>query len=301
MRILFALMFLVGIGIAGTAVFLAKEQFTDLQTKNADLARRAANIVDSITVVVAKKDLPYGIKITEDDVQEVLFPKNAIPESSFLSIEDLLGGVGAAPRTVLRSMVKDEVIMDSKVTDFGKDAGITSKLEPGMSAFTIKVDAGTGVAGFLKPGAFVDIYWTGRTGNGSRTRRLFSSIELIAIDQNFDEDTTGTRLARTVTAQVTPQVAADLGQAQSSGKLSLSLRGAVPDGVEVSDDESIESTQQTLLGVEVEAEQCFRTVRRGNEVTRTQYACTEQSSTNFPAIIDGQEAELDEEQEIEPQ
>ena len=289
MRVIFALMFIVGIGIAGSAVYLAKEQFTSLQAENAELARRAANIVDSVPVLVAKKDLTYGLTLTKDDVQEVLFPKNAIPESAFLSLEDFFGEPGSEPRTVLRSMVKDEVVLQSKVTEFGKDAGIESKLEPGKRAFTIKVDSQTGVSGFLKPGAFVDIYWSGNVGSQSRTILLFPNVELIAVDQNFDEDTTKPTLAKTVTAQVTPEDVARLGQAQSSGRLSLSLRGATPEGFEVSENLNIEETQQSLLGIEAAVveeaeEECYQTERRGTTVNRIRVACSGQDPSSLPVV-----------------
>lgn len=278
MRLIFALIFVVGIGIAGTAVYLAKEQFTTLQRENAELERRAANIVDSVPVIVAKTDLAYGVPLKRENVQEVLFPKNAIPQSSFNSLDDLFGPPGTEPRTVLRSMVKDEVIMASKVTEFGKDAGITSRLEPGMRAFTIKVDQQSGVSGFLKPGSYVDIYWAGSVNGAQKTLLLFPNVQLIAIDQNFDEDTTRPTLARTVTAQVTPQDAAKMQQAQSTGRLSLSLRGAVEADAGIDTSAPIEETQQTLLGieevVEEEVEKCFQRERRGGELIVTEIPCS---------------------------
>ncbi len=278
MRLIFALIFVVGIGLAGTAVYFFKEHVADLQAQNAELTRLTENIEDSVPVIVAAKDLVYGVPLKREDVREVLFPENAIPQSSFNTVDELFGPPGTEPRTILRSMVADEVIMASKVTEFGKDAGITSRLQPGMRAFTIKVDSQSGVSGFLKPGSYVDVYWAGNVNGKLTTRLMFPNIQLIAIDQNFDEDTTKPTLARTVTAQVSPQDAARLQQAQSSGTLSLSLRGAVAADSGIDPEAEVIETQQTLLGIEevvVEEEQkCFQRERRGVEIVEIEVPCT---------------------------
>lgn len=280
MRLIFALIFVVGIGLAGTAVFFFKQHVTDLEARNAELQRLTDNIEISVPVVVAAKDLAYGVPLKREDVQEVLFPENAVPASSFSTVEDLFGPPGSEPRTVLRSMVAEEVIMQSKVTDFGKDAGITSRLEPGMRAFTIQVNSQSGVSGFLKPGSYVDVYWAGNINGRSTTRLLFPNMHLIAIDQNFDEDTTKPTLARTVTVQVTPQDAARLQQAQNSGRLSLSLRGVVGADTGIDTEAEVVETTQTLLGieeeeivVEEEEEKCFQRERRGVEIVQIEIPC----------------------------
>lgn len=90
------------------------------------------------------------------------------------------------PRVVLRPIEKDELILAVKVTKPGEDAGLTSRLAPGMRAFAINVDVSSGVSGFLRPGDRVDVYWTGRVGqHGSRTevtKLIEASVALIAVD-----------------------------------------------------------------------------------------------------------------------
>ena len=81
-----------------------------------------------------------------------------------------------------------------------------------MRAFAVKVDLTSGVSGFLRPGDHVDIYWTGKLdsdrmrteGNstGEVTKLIENGVELIAVDQVSDENTTGAILARTVTVAV---------------------------------------------------------------------------------------------------
>ena len=173
----------------------------------------------------------------------------------------------------LRVMEPLEILSKSKVSDFGEDAGIASRLGKGMRAFTLNVDVATGVSGFLRPGNTVDVFWTGRVAKQTITRLILDGIDLIAIDQISDEDRNRPYVARTVTVAVTPQVVAALAQAQATGKLQLSLRGT--DDTEQSG--LINFTQNDLLGREVVAKEkrkvCTVKSRKGAEVTTIEIPC----------------------------
>ena len=171
-------------------------------------------------------------------------------------------------------MEEDEAILGVKVTKPGEDAGVSSRLAPGMRAFTIKTDVTTGVSGFLRPGDRVDVYWTGGLDGGNVTQLIQPKVRLIAINQSADEDTNQTVVARTVTLQVTPTEAAKLAQAQSTGRLSLSLVGA--DDEEVAADVSVD--QRDLLGIQQQVTQqrkrCFVRRRQGEETVAIEIPCT---------------------------
>jgi pilus assembly protein CpaB len=84
-------------------------------------------------------------------------------------------------------------------------------------------------------------------------------------------------VARTVTVEATPQEVASLAQAQSTGRLSLSLVGA-EDTLEA---EVVEVNQNDLLGIVeaapeiIEREQvCTTKIRRGAEVIEQEIPCT---------------------------
>ena len=57
-----------------------------------------------------------------------------------------------------------------------------------MRAFTIRVDATSGVSGFLRPSDRVDVYWSGRSEIGEVTQLIEAGVRIIAIDQSADED-----------------------------------------------------------------------------------------------------------------
>ena len=286
MRMLFGLVLLAGIALAGGAVYLAKDRIGEYQMANAQAQAALAQIVPTVNVFVADKPFKYGQQLKRDDVRQVAWPQNAIPEGAFIDPEILFPENNDELRVVLRAIEKDEAIMAVKVTEPGQDTGLTSRLERGTRAFTIKVDVSSGVSGFLRPGDRVDVYWTGRIniegasqrGSGDVTKLIQAGIQLIAIDQSAGGERSEAAIAQTVTVAVKPNQVAALAQAQSTGKLSLSLVGAEDDTIA----SSIEVDQRSLLGiqnetvkVEIEKEKvCTIRTRRGAEVMEIPIPCT---------------------------
>ncbi|MCA8868847.1 MAG: Flp pilus assembly protein CpaB [Rhodobacteraceae bacterium] len=248
MRIVFALILLIGMGLAGVAVYMAQGRFNQYQTALDSQRTALKNNVPLTKIFVSKVPLRYGQKLKKEDVRWVSWPENAIPEGAFSDPEILFPNDNKQPRVVLRAMEKDEAILAVKVTEPGADAGVASRLSEGMRAFTIRVDVATGVSGFLRPGDSVDVYWSGRVGDRDVTKLILEGIKLIAIDQSADEDRESPIVARTVTAEVSPDVVAALVQAQSTGSLLLSLRGA-EDTTTLG---KIETDQDQLLGIVAE-------------------------------------------------
>lgn len=284
MRMVFGLVLLVGIALAGGAVYLAKDQIGQYKTAIARAEAAKSKIVPTEPVYVADRILKYGEKLTPEDVRIIDFPITAIPEGAFLTTEDLFPTNTDDVRVVLRPMEESEVILAVKVTEPGEETGLTSRLERGMRAFTIKVDVSSGVSGFLRPGDKVDVYWTGRVNVGADTNRsdvtklIEAGVKLIAIDQSAGGSLSEATIARTVTVAVDPNQVAALAQAQSTGKLSLSLVGAGDDTVA----SAIEVDQRSLLGIAsaeapiqaVQEKVCTIRTRRGAEMVELPIPCT---------------------------
>ncbi|SIO53919.1 pilus assembly protein CpaB [Rhodovulum sp. ES.010] len=277
MRMIFGLVLLVGLGLAGFAVYMAQGYIDQYERQLA--AERAARTqqVDLVPVVVAKEHLRYGQQVTLDNLRRVQWPKTSLPEGVFQTAEELFPEGKPKFRTVLRAMEAGEPLLAVKVTEPGADAGLTSRLTRGMRAFAIRVDVTSGVSGFLRPGDRVDVYWTGQSRQKQVTKLIESGVRLIAVDQIADEDTSRPVIARTVTVEVSPQQVAALAQAQSTGRLSLSLVGADDDLVA----EVVQVDQKTLLGiedapvvVEEKEEVCTIRTRRGAEVVEIPIPCT---------------------------
>lgn len=284
MRSLFGLVLVVGIGLAGFAVYMVNGYMKSYEQQLAMERAQRPDIVPTVEVYVAKAPLRYGEMLDPEDVRKVAWPKNAVPEGTFVEASVLFPD-NKPHRYVLRSMEKDEAIMALKVTEPGEDAGLTNRLERGMRAFAIRVDVTSGVSGFLRPSDKVDVYWTGRVANGGDsgevTKLIESGVKLIAVDQTSSADSAQATIARTVTVAVNPQQVANLAQAQSTGRLSLSLVGVEDDTVA----EAIEVDQNALLGIEApkpqevirreEKQPCQIRTRRGSEVVMIPIPCTD--------------------------
>ncbi|MFD0909416.1 Flp pilus assembly protein CpaB [Ruegeria arenilitoris] len=292
MRAVFGLVLIVGVALAGGAVYMARNYIAEYQNALARerqmaeeaLANAKVDVVPTVGVIVSERPLKYGERLTQEDVRVVEWPENAVPEGSFTDMTALFPETGNNERFVLRTMEKDEAIMEVKITRPGELAGLTSRLEKGMRAFAISVDVASGVSGFLRPGDVVDVYWTGSLrsavegANGEITRLIQTNIELIAVDQTAGSDVTGTTIARTVTVAATPEQIAALAQAQNTGRLSLALVGVQDETVA----SAIEVDQRKLLGIEEaapapkkEAEKvCTIRTRRGDQIVETPIPCT---------------------------
>lgn len=277
MRLIFLLVLIIGIGTAGYAAFLIQGQFTGYQERVVSLENEVRKtreqIIETTPVVVAAQQMSFAHRLTAEDLKIVEWPAVNMPEGVFTNVEDVLGSPSQDIRYVTRRVEPGEPILNAKVTRMNQDIGLTTLLDPGTQAATIQVNALTGVSGFLHPGDNVDIYWTGNSLDQQITKQVYQNILIIAVDQKADTESIGPTLARTVTVQVSPQIVANLIQLQSTGTLSLSLRGELDDTLT----DAIETNTSEIIGrvineVEV-APVCTRTIRKGTEITVEEVPC----------------------------
>ena len=278
MRLMFGFVLLIGVGLAGAAVYLAKDFIGQQQAQLAEAENAKKAIVPTVEVFVVNKQMRYGQRLTAEDLAKVRWPEEGVPEGAFFKEEDLFPEGLSVPRSILRTMEPGEAVLSVKVTAPGHDAGVSSRLSPGMRAFAIRTDVTSGVSGFLRPGDRVDVYWTGTMKNGQGvTRLILPKVRLIAINQSADEDRNSPVVAKTVTVEVTPQHVAALAQAQATGRLSMSLVGAEDTLV---DDTVIETNLSTILGITDEvvveapkAKVCTVKKTRGTETIIEEIPC----------------------------
>lgn len=297
MRAVFALVLVFGLALAGLAVYMTQNLMSQSQN---ELARAQAYFDKTgrlVEVYAVAKPLKFGDPITKTDVKVVYAQEKALPSGAFRVPPQTASGTTAAPegskplpllfppnadkpRFVTRSMVENEIVLASRVTEPGSVAGLTDKIAPGMRAFQIKVDVASGVAGFVMPDDLIDVYWTGSAdGDGEVTRLIEAAVRVMAVDQSSDEsEVNKNEMARTVTVAVTPEQVARLAQAQATGRMSMSLIGR---GTEETAD-LVQVDKNALLGIDrkevvkTEApEVCFVKTRKGAEVVDIQIPCND--------------------------
>lgn len=329
MRLIFGLVLILGFALAGFAVYLANGYVNSyrvalakaktgesIETVEVYVAAKALTYGDKLeksdvkVVRFPKAAVPDGTFFKAGGAAPYYRPWDDLDNATRKSLKAAAKAAGFDPvktglrvtnsadlfpetgedRYVLRNIERGEALVVARLTEPGQDAGITSRLAPGMRAFAIKVDVSSGVSGFLRPGDRVDVYWTGRiaqitddaVGRNSTdvTKLIETGVKLIAIDQQAYGDSSSATIARTVTVSALPEQVAALAQAQSTGQLSLALVGS-GDTSEVG---PVEVDQMSLLGlqapepkevVEVEREKiCTIRTRKGAEMVEIQIPCT---------------------------
>jgi len=179
------------------------------------------------TIVVAAAPLGYGTILSKDNVMEIPWHGPKI-NAAFTSKEELFK---EGRRVVLTPLERNEPIFRPKVTGPGSRASLSSLLEDGMRAVTVRVDDVRGVAGFVLPADRVDVVLipnesrpNGATENFSDV--LLQFVKVLAVDQLANERQEQPMVAKAVTLEVTTEQAQKILLAQNIGKLSLILRQA---------------------------------------------------------------------------
>lgn len=215
MRLKSLMMTILGVVLAGGAVMIAQEQLRRSQ---------AAADPTIVRVVAAAEEIPFGSPIEGHKLTAIDWPADSVPAGVFTSFDDVLPTAGVDPRRAKRALAQGEILLASKVSDFGEKVTIVQTLGENNRAMAINVDAQTGVGGFVTPGDFVDIVLTQGKNESLRAVTILQNIRVIGVDQTADEDVDQPGIARTVTVEVTPDQGQRLALAQKAGQLSLSLR-----------------------------------------------------------------------------
>ncbi|MEM1351686.1 MAG: Flp pilus assembly protein CpaB [Pseudomonadota bacterium] len=231
-------MTVVGLGIAGGAVYFAQNQLNQVpvaQETQAELVR----------VVVASRDINFGAPIQNHMVTTIEWPVGSVPAGAISSRDEVIPTGGRLPRRAKRAIAQGELVLASKLSDWGEKVTITQTLGANNRATTIKVNASTGVGGFVTPGDEVDIVLTRGSGSDMRALTILQKIRVIGVDQRSDELNEEAAVARTVTVEVTPEQSQKLALAQRAGTLSLTLRS-----IDTEDDEPLKAVRLSDLLLE---------------------------------------------------
>jgi len=176
------------------------------------------------TIVVAAKPLRYGMELTADSLREIPWSQDAVPKGAFNSIPEILSG---GKRVVLTPIEANEPVLALKVTGAGQRATLSSLVEDGMKAVTIRVNDVEGVGGFVLPGDRVDVVLTRQTDKDkASTEIVLQNTRVLAVDQSADVSADKPAVAKAVTLEVTTDQAQRVWLASSVGNLSLLLRKA---------------------------------------------------------------------------
>src|SRR5207249_988229 len=153
-------------------------------------------------VIVIRQKVSLGTKLTAADVRVAPWPKSVAISGTFHDLAEVTG------RGVIVAMEANEPVLESKLAPKNGGAGLMIAIPEGMRAVSLKVNDVIGVAGFVVPGAKVDVILTGSPGNGmlDAAKIILQNVEVLAAGQNVDVDREGKPMnVQVITLLVTPE------------------------------------------------------------------------------------------------
>jgi len=186
-----------GLFLAGGSVLLA-EVF--LNPSNNMVSATQEQAPQTVTLIAAATDIPFGAEITANMLKPVEWPIDAVPANAYDNAYILLGPDGTEPRRATQAFDANSLIMSDHVSNFGASR--------------------------------VDIVLTQGRGDTLRTGTILQDIRVLGIDQNADESSRSAQEARTITVEVTPRGSQILALSQQAGILSLTLRNGEDDSAD---------------------------------------------------------------------
>lgn len=187
--------------------------------------------LDLTTVVIARKDVAFGVALSSEHLEEAKWPADSVPEGSYPTIAHLFQE--QSTRVVIEALRASEPVLRGKVTGPGQRATLSNMLSEGMKAVSIKVNDVLGVSGFVMPGDFVDVLHIVEAQEPDDRKKpkepaysdlLLERVRVLAVDQSFDPKLDQPKTGRTVTVEVAMSDAQKIALAQTIGTLSLVLR-----------------------------------------------------------------------------
>ena len=205
------------------AVFLANTYLTGRERQ------LASSPQGMVRVAVASMPLTYGADITPDKVKFVNYPATSLPPGTYRTMAQLLPQ--GKRRVALRPIQVNQPLLASDLSGEGQNASIAALLPDGMRAATVRINAVSGVAGFIKANDTVDVLITrqpigpdGATQGKSVTDVLLQNIRVIAMGGDAAGANSKARVTSTATLELTPLDAQKVALGSQLGDLSLVLR-----------------------------------------------------------------------------
>jgi pilus assembly protein CpaB len=207
------------------AVAIGVAALLTISTYRSFAKRIAGARPNTAAAVVALRDLPVGAMVGSDDVRAVELQSQYLPQNVMSDVSKVVG------RGVISPMVKNEIVLDSKLAAPKAGAGLPAMIPQDMRAVSVQVNDVTAVAGFVIPGTRVDVLLTGSpsrgggSGNDVMTTTVLENVEVLAAGQKIEPNSEGKPdKVPVITLLVSPADAQKLTLAASEGHIQLALR-----------------------------------------------------------------------------
>lgn len=206
-------------------------------------------------VLVAKRDLPAGTVLTEEDMTWQAWPKDSVNESFITqasapapegegavvkkvaeaaeAAKEKMTGPHAPIADLIGAVVREEILAQEpmsrrKLVRAGSAGIMAATLETGMRAMAVPLSPESAAGGFILPGDHVDVVQSRQAEADGGAKRFVSgtvlrNVKVLAIDQAIGSKDAAV-VGATATLELTPSQAEVLVLAKSEGQLTLVLR-----------------------------------------------------------------------------
>jgi pilus assembly protein CpaB len=220
-----AILFLMLALVAGAGAVLLIKNYLDR------MGSGAAARVQTVQVVVAKVDIPIGTPLTKEHLAVTGWPQQTVPPGTFTNVELVEG------RTIQQALVQGEPVLLSRLADEKAGTGLTALLAKGTRAMAVRVDQVVGVAGFVKPGDYVDVIVTMSPDEETRkeifdkaarvSKIILQNIKVLAVGAHMMTKGNKPVKVSVVTLEVNPDQSERLALASKHGVIQLTMRSRI--------------------------------------------------------------------------
>ena len=162
--------------IAGmVSMFLGAAVFVSLT--NSASESKPTNTAQRVKVVVAKQDIPQRALVKESMLQVVEMPADVLPAGAVTDMVNVIDRPASVP------IQQGDVITDKKVLVDPRMAGFTGMIPENCRAMSIGISDVTGVAGFAKPGDYVDVMIISKGKEKVSGEILLQNVMLLGINK----------------------------------------------------------------------------------------------------------------------
>ncbi|NDC38538.1 MAG: Flp pilus assembly protein CpaB [Proteobacteria bacterium] len=182
--------------------------------------------VKMVDVLVPLKSIEPGQALDPSSFRKESRPAVGLPSRVVRDFEEIKG---LYSRSLI---VEGQPLHRDFVTNVRPSSPVTSKIKDGQRAVTIYTDVQSAGEGWVRPGSRVDVVWIYKLQGQPALSVIVQNAEVLSADRQIDSKSGGSfgTVPATVTLLVSSDDANRIQLAQSTGKLTLNLRGDADSG-----------------------------------------------------------------------
>ena len=194
-------------------------------------------------VLVATEEIPVGARLTPSLFR---LESRIIPDVEHHLVRDPDELVDSFARLVIAA---NTPLLRTATTKTAPSADITTRIPVGFRAVAIPINVLTGVEGWVRPGATVDVVWSTQHAQQLVVSTIVENAKVLSVERTLENEvqvkSPSSLMPHHITLLVTSADAQKIQLAKGSGSLNLSLRGALDSGAQGS---SVLTSESLLIG-----------------------------------------------------